>query len=460
MGMKPTSIIDMLAMSDYTKSDFGNDFKWGVATAAYQIEGAWNKDGKGLSIWDTFSHGKKNVLNGDTGDVACDFYHRYEEDIALIKSLNMDVFRFSISWPRILPNGTGIVNQKGLDFYHRVIDTCLELGIEPWITCYHWDLPQALQDKGGWANREIVNWFSEYVKILGREYGDKVKNWMVLNEPAGFTSVGYMLGMHAPGIKSLKQWMKTIHFCNLAMAEGGRVLRAEVPDGNIGSTWSVSAVDSKKPGVKRHDNAAKKADALLNRLFLEPCLGMGYPREDLPIVKRLEKHILPGDEEKLKFDFDFIGIQNYFRTVARFSLWPPILWANIVDAKKLVEDESELTEMKWEVNPDGMYRILMQMAKYGKPMIITENGAAFKDELVDGRVRDVRRKKFYQDYIGNVLKAKRAGADIRGYFAWTFMDNFEWAEGYHPRFGIVYNDFETQQRTVKDSGLWFREFLK
>ena len=253
--------------------------------------------------------------------------------------------------------------------------------------------------------------------------------------------------------------MPAIHYCNLAMAEGGRVLRSNVENGNIGSTWSVTAIEPKNQS-KRHVNAARKANAMFNRLFIEPCLGLGYPFEDLPIIKRLEQYIEPGDDEKLKFDFDFVGVQNYFRTIAKFSLWPPIMWANIVDGKKLVEDESELTEMGWEISPDGFYRVLKQFGEYGKPMIVTENGAAFEDHFEDGKIHDSRRTEFYQNYIGNMLKAKKEGVDIRGYFAWTFMDNFEWAEGYHPRFGIVHNDFETQKRTVKDSGLWFREFLK
>jgi beta-glucosidase len=455
----PIKAISLPANVTYKKADFGRDFLWGVATAAYQIEGAWNVDGKGVSIWDTFTHGKKNIKSGENGDTACDFYHSYEKDIQLVKDLNMDVFRFSISWTRILPNGIGEVNQKGLDFYHKVIDKCLAVGLQPWVTCYHWDLPQALQDLGGWTNRDIVKWFAVYVEVISKAYGDKVKNWMVLNEPAGFIGAGYMLGIHAPGERGLKKFMKGIHFTNLALAEGGRVLRKNVPNGNIGSTWSCSAIEPKTQ-AKRHVNAAKKADALFNRVFLEPCLGMGYPFEDLPIISRLKKYIEPGDEEKMKFDFDFIGVQNYFRTVARFSLWPPVMWANVVDAKKLVKDESELTEMKWEVYPEGIYKVLKQFQAYNKRLIVTENGAAFKDVVENGSVHDTRRTKFYQDYLAQVLRAIQEGVPVHGYFAWTLMDNFEWAEGFHPRFGLIHNDFETQKRTIKDSGLWFQSFLK
>ncbi len=457
--LNPKTILAMLPDAGFTKADFGKNFLWGVATAAYQIEGAWDEDGKSPSIWDTFTHKKGNIKTGENADVSCDFYHRYEEDLELLKSMNMDVFRFSISWSRILPYGTGKVNQKGLDYYHRVIDKCLSLGIQPWITAYHWDLPQVLQDKGGWTNRDIVDWFAEFVGVLAKNYGDKVKNWMVMNEPAAFVGLGYMAGMHAPGERGLGKFMAAIHHSNLAMAEGGRILKANVPQGNIGSTWSCTAIEPKS-NAKRHRNAARKADVLFNRIFIEPSLGMGYPFEDLKLIKRLKKYILPGDDEKLKFDWDFIGVQNYFRTVAKFSLWPPIMWANTVKGKKLVDNEEDLTQMGWEISPDGIYRIIKQYAEYGKPMLVTENGAAFEDHVEGDRVHDERRVKFYQDYIRKVLKAKQEGVDLRGYFAWTMMDNFEWAEGYHPRFGLIHIDFETQERRMKDSALWFREFLK
>lgn len=446
---------------EMTRNDFGPDFKWGAATAAYQIEGAWNTDGKGLSIWDTFTHKKGKIKNSENGDVACDFYHHFKEDIGLVKQMNMNVFRFSIAWSRILPKGTGEINQKGIDFYNNVINTCIELGVEPWITLYHWDIPQALEDKGGWANREVINWFKEYVTVCAQNFGDRVKNWMIFNEPAAFTGLGYMTGTHAPGKKSLGKYPKVIHHVVLCQAEGGRIIRELVNNANVGTTFSMSAIHP-KDSSKKHVDAAKRMDALLNRLFIEPALGLGYPSKDFTYIKEVEKHMEPGDEQKMIFDFDFHGVQNYFRIVATQAAFPPVLWANQVKPSKLVKDESELTDMKWEVYPEGIYQVIKQLANYKgvKKIVVTENGAAFPDIVEGDAVHDVRRIQFFKDYLAQVLRAKNEGAPVQGYFVWSLLDNFEWAEGYHPRFGLVHVDYETQKRTVKDSGLWFKDFLK
>ena len=450
---------NMLNLGPLTlREAFGRDFKFGVATAAYQIEGAWNLDGKGPSIWDTFSHKKGKILNGDNGDVSCDFYHNFSQDLALLQSMNMDVFRFSTAWSRIMPEGQGPLNIKGIDFYHRVIDRCLALGIEPWLTCYHWDLPQALQDEGGWFNRDSIAWFSDFVEVLAKYYGDKVKHWMVFNEPMAFTGLGYMSGGHAPGIRSFKQFKAAVHHVTVAQGEGGRILKELLPDASVGTTFSCTAVEPKS-NAPRHQKAAKKADALFNRLFIEPAMGMGYPTEDLSMIQGIERWVKDGDMERATFDFDFIGLQNYFRSVARFSFWPPVFWANLVKANKLTKEEN-ITEMGWEVSPEGMYHVLKQFGEYGKRIIVTENGAAFEDHVEGNFVHDSRRLDFYKQYIGQVLRAKREGIPIDGYFAWTFLDNFEWAEGYHPRFGIVHVDFENQERLIKDSGLWFKEQLR
>lgn len=444
----------------FSKADFGPNFKWGVATAAYQIEGAYQEDGRGLSIWDTFSHKKKNIKTGENGDVACDFYHRYYDDIAMIKAMNMDVNRFSVSWPRIMPEGKGTVNQKGIDFYHKVIDRTLELGLEPWITCYHWDLPQALQDKGGWVNRDIIGWFNDYVDVISKAYGDKVKNWMVLNEPMAFVAVGNLLGMHAPGYRNFKKFYAAAHHASMAQAEGARVIRSNVSGSNVGSTFSCSAI-TPKTDREKDLKAAAKMDALVNRLFIEPAVGKGYPVDGWKLLENIYKYVKPGDEEKLKADFDFIGVQNYTRIMVRHSLWPPILWANQVKPKKLVGPE-DITDMGWEVYPEGIHQVLKQFAAYPgvDKIFVTENGAAFPDIVEGGRIHDARRVEFYKKYLAQVLKAKQEGVNVQGYFCWTLMDNFEWAEGYMPRFGLVHVDFETQKRTMKDSGLWFKEFLK
>ena len=460
--LKPfNGLAQKTAMNELTKAAFGKDFLFGTATAAAQIEGAWNLDGKGPSNWDVFCEKSRKIKGRDTNKEACDFYHKYPEDIATMDSIGFDVFRFSTAWSRILPYGTKHVNQRGIDFYDRVIDTTLEKGMQPWLTLYHWDLPQILEEKGGWTNRDVVSWFEEYVALCAQRFGDRVKNWMVFNEPLAFTSLGYLLGMHAPGKLGIKNFLRATHHTTLSQAAGGRVLRELLPaNAQIGTTFSVSAVEPRTEKEKDR-RAARTLDAFLNRLFIEPTLGMGYPTEDLNLIKNIHRHMAPGDEEKMIFDFDFFGVQNYFRTVAKHSPFIPFLWANFLKANKLVNDpETQITEMGWEVSPTGIYRILKQFHKYGKPLYVTENGAAFHDTLnPDGSVHDPLRIKFYQDYLSNVLKAKQEGVDIRGYFLWTFMDNFEWAEGYEPRFGIVYNDYETQTRYLKDSALWWQKFL-
>jgi len=441
--------------AEITKSDFGKDFNWGVATSAYQIEGAWNADGKGESVWDRFTSRQRNVKDKTNGNETIDFYNRSESDLKLLKSLNFENFRFSFSWSRILPDGTGKINEKGIDFYNKIIDTCLELGIEPWAMLYHWDLPQKLDDRGGWTNRDIVDWFSEYTEICTRRFGDRIRHWMVLNEPAGFTTLGYLSGMHAPNQSSINKFLASVHHACLCQAEGGRIIRNNVKESHIGTTFSCSFTEPHK-SFESHQRAARRLDVMLNRLFIEPSLGLGYPSEDLPFLRKIDKYIQPGDDEKVKFDFDFIGIQNYFRVISKPSLIP-FIWANKVKPDR----QAELTDMGWEVNPEGIYNIIMQFAKYPvKEIIITENGAAFPDQLVNGEVHDVRRINFYKQYLQQILRAKKDGANIKGYFAWTFIDNFEWAEGFRPRFGMVYNDFNTQERTVKDSGWWFRGFLK
>ncbi len=447
---------------DFSKKDFGDNFKWGVAVAAYQIEGAWNEDGKSPSVWDHFTQKRKGkIKNKENGNIACDFYHRYSGDIGLVKEMNFDVFRFSTAWTRLLPQGTGQVNQKGIDYYHRVIDRCLEAGVEPWITLYHWDLPQILEKKGGWANRDVIAWFSEYADLVTRSYGDKVKNWMVLNEPMAFTAVGYLMGMHAPGRIAPGKFLKVAHHATMVQAEGGRIIRRNVPQANIGTTFSCSISEPKTDG-KADKKAANRMDILMNRLFIEPALGMGYPTQDFAYIKGIEKHIKEGDREKMAFDFDFIGLQNYTRFVIRHSAIIPFVGANQVKPKRRGVPPENITEMGWEVYPEGIYRIIKQFAAYPNipPIIITENGCAFPDTVgADGRINDKLRVDFFKKYLEQILRAKNEGVDIRGYFVWTLMDNFEWAEGYKPRFGLVHVDFDTQQRRIKDSGLWFKDFL-
>jgi beta-glucosidase len=444
--------------SDLNKKLFGDDFTWGVATAAFQIEGAHDHEGKGQSIWDVFSAKKGNIQYGHKPGDACDFYNRYESDIDLVKQLNIPNFRFSISWSRVFPEGTGSVNQAGIDYYNRVIDYCIKQGVEPWVTLYHWDLPHALELKGGWTNREIINWFTEFVTVCAQNFGDRVKNWMIMNEPSVFTGAGYFLGIHAPGRKGLGNFMPAVHHAILCMAAGGRTLRSILPDVQIGTTFSCTYIEpaSDKP---RDVAAAKRVDTLLNRVYIEPTLGLGYPVADLSILKKMDKYIQPGDMENAKFDFDFIGIQLYTREIVKYSLLTPYVHASLIGAKKR---NVPLTDMGWEVYPPAIYEMLKKFNAYTgiKKIYVTENGAAFPDEVKDGKVDDPRRVEYLQNYLQQVLKAKNEGNKVSGYFVWTLTDNFEWAEGFHPRFGLIHVDFDTQQRIVKSSGQWYADFIK
>jgi len=444
--------------ANLSKQLFGNDFIWGVSTAAPQTEGAFDADNRGLSVWDVFAQTKGKTLNGDHPQIATDFYNRYREDILLVKQLNIPNFRFSIAWPRIMPDGTkSSPNQAGIDFYNRVIDFCLECGVEPWVTIYHWDIPHALEQKGGWTNREVVNWFSDFVTICAQSFGDRVKHWMVMNEPSVFVGAGYFLGLHAPGRTGVKNFLPAVHHAVLCMAAGGRILRQLCPETTIGTTFSCSHVEpySSKP---RHIAAAKRVDAILNRLFFEPTIGLGYPTE-VKIFNELKKYMLPGDEDLMVFDFDFIGLQNYTREIVKASFFVPYVGARLIKPEKR---SVPITAMKWEVYPQAIYHIIKKFDAYPqiKKIIMTENGAAFPDTVIDGEVDDPLRLQYLKDHITQVLKAKNEGCKVGGYFVWTLSDNFEWAEGYHPRFGIIHVDFETQKRTVKSSGKWYGDFLR
>jgi beta-glucosidase len=455
--LNTSELIRYAPAGDFLKADFGTGFKWGVAASSYQTEGAWNLDGKSESNWDYFSRIPGKIERGENADIAADFYHRYNEDIDLIKAMNFKVFRFSLSWPRILPEGTGTVNQKGIDFYHKVIDKCLYEGIEPWITLYHWDMPQVLEAMGGWANRKIIDWFSEYAEVVTKEYGFKVKNWMVINEQLSYTGNGYMEGIFAPGKKSLKAFMKSVHNSVLCNAEGGRIIRKNVSGANIGTTFAntwVEPIDQKKKNIE----AAARMDAIMNRLFIEPCLGLGYPEDTVPILKKMKSLYEAGDETRMAFDFDFIGIQYYYRTIAKKSIVPGMRAKEVVASKRGVP----ANEMEGEIYPEGLYHILKKYNSYKgiRNLIVTENGTCVPDKLENGRVHDKERIDYFKNHLAALLKAKKEGVNVNGYFVWSPTDNFEWDKGYRTRFGLVYVDFKTLERYIKDSGLWFKEFLK
>jgi len=449
--------MNKIESSFLNKNQFGNDFLWGISTAAFQIEGAHDADGKGSSIWDVFTSQKGKIKNGHHAITACDFYNSYQEDINLIKELNIPNFRFSISWPRIMPTGVHPVNQAGIDYYNKIIDSLLASGIEPWITLYHWDLPHELEVKGGWTNRESVSWFKEYVEVCVQYFGDRVKNWMVINEPSVFTGAGYFLGIHAPGKKGITNYLKAMHHVTLATATGGKIIREKVPDAHIGTTFSCTHIEPATESPKDIE-AAKRVDTLLNRTFIEPILGLGYPQKDLPVLKKLNNYILEDDLNNLAFDFDFIGLQCYTREVVKHSILTPYIGAELISAEKR---NVISTDMGWEVYPPAMYHILKKFNEYDgiKKIIITENGAAFPDTVQNGKVHDIKRTHFIQDNLEQILKAKNEGLNVDGYFVWTLTDNFEWAEGYNARFGLIHVDFETQKRTIKNSGLWFKDFL-
>ena len=444
----------------FSAKDFGKNFNWGVAIAAAQNEGAADLYGKGPSIWDVYSKRVGKIKGGGKPSVGCDFYHRYKDDLLLAKALGFNSFRFSISWARIMPDGVGRINKEGINFYHHLIDECLLLGLTPFVTLYHWDLPQELEKRGGWTNFLITRWFSRYVFICAEAFGAKVKNWIILNEPTGFTALGYMLGTHAPGKKGLGNYLPAVHHAAMAQAEGGRIIRKMVPNAHIGTTFSFSQVlpySDKKDDIE----AANRVDVLINRMFLEPALGKGYPIDDT--FKLLEKFQMQNKTwkftDRLHFNFDFIGIQYYFPVVIRYNNLIPILQASEV---KPSSRKVPTTAMGWEVNADSFYRTIKRIWLHGsvKEIIITENGSFYKDELKNGVINDTERIIYFQQHLQAVLKAKKEGVNIKGYFAWTLMDNFEWSEGYHARFGLVHVDFKTQLRTIKNSGYWWRDFLR
>lgn len=440
-----------------TRRAFGDDFIWGAATSAAQSEGAWNEDGRGPSIWDTFAAQSKN-LSGNNGPAkGSDFYHQYPNDIRLLGLLGFKNFRFSISWSRILPNGQGRINQKGLSFYHRLIDLCLLKGITPWCTLYHWDLPQALQDKGGWANRDIINYFEDYVQIVTNEFGDKVKHWMVLNEPTAFTGVGYFLGLHAPGKRGLSQFLPAMHHAALCQPIGEMVIRSNVPYSYVGTTYSCTGIHPHSQSVQ-DVQAAERMDAMLNRLFIEPAMGLDYPVKSLPVLRKVYDYFGPNDEKILPCNFDFIGLQPYTREVVSHRFIIPYLQARLIPAN---ERSVQHTAMNWEVYPPVMREMVEKFAAYSnvKDIIITENGAAFPDQVIDGRIDDQQRQSYFVNHLKELQNCVLDGLPVKGYFVWSLTDNFEWAESYRPRFGLIYVDYEDQTRIVKDSGYWFQRFL-
>ncbi len=444
---------------------FPKDFLWGTATASYQIEGAWNEDGKGESIWDRFCRVPGAVENGHTGEVACDHYHRWPEDIALMKSLGLQAYRLSLSWPRVLPTGRGTVNQPGLDFYSRLVDGLLEAGITPFVTLYHWDLPQALQDTGGWPARSTAEAFVEYAEVVSRQLGDRVKHWITHNEPYVVAFVGHRDGRHAPGWKDFGAAIRASHHLLLSHGWAVPVLRRNSIGAEVGITLNYSPAVPASPSAADY-HAARYADGQQNRWFLEPLYRGQYPADivaDHATLGHLPPEgmgfIQPGDLQAITAQTDFIGLNYYRRTVARDETAPDNL------PRTITVDPTSYTDMGegWEVYPDGMYEMLCRVHfDYGPPKIyITENGASYSDAPdVDGLVRDDRRINYLSRHFAAAQRAMQAGVPLKGYFVWALLDNFEWARGYNQRFGLIWVDYQTQQRVIKDSARWYQAVIR
>lgn len=442
-----------------TAKNFDKDFIWGVATSAPQIEGAYNIDGKGLSIWDTFSKKAGKIKDKSNLHQACNFYYRYKDDLLIVKALGFKVFRFSIAWTRILPDGKGRVNQDGIRFYHNLIDECLQLGLVPYVTLFHWDLPLELQKEGGWKSHFMLKWFNRFVKVCCDAYGHKVKHWMVLNEPLSFIGLGYMLGVHAPGKKGLSNFLPAVFNATMAQAEGARIIRMHIDNAVIGTTFSCSEIMPYNKENEKDIAAANRIDCIVNRLFVEPTLGLGFPNANFDLIDKLITNTKAWRYyESMKFDFDFIGLQNYFPITIKHSSIIPII--NAIEVKPKTR-KVPTNALGWEINANSFSNIIKQFASYKqvKSIIITENGACFKDKLIDGKVNDIERINYFSSHLKALQNIAEKENKVKGYMAWTLLDNFEWAEGYTARFGLVHVDFKTQLRTIKQSGYWWRDFL-
>lgn len=436
---------------------FPQGFVWGAATSAYQIEGAWNDDGKGESIWDRFSHTPGKIADGSTGDVACDHYHRYPEDMAVMKAIGLGAYRFSISWPRILPRGHGAVNPKGLAFYSRLVDELLSAGIEPFATLYHWDLPWALQELGGWSNRDVAYYFADYAAVVAKRLGDRVKFWITHNEPWVVAWLGYGWGEHAPGLSDPGLALQVAHHLLLSHGLAVEVLRDCCAKGaEIGIALNLSPIHPATASPE-DQRAAHLADGALNRWFLDPLLMGTYPADMLRAFGPLAPQIRAGDMAIISRRIDFLGVNYYTRQMVKHapqSTYLPISSVQVPGA--------EYTEMGWEVYPQGLHELLLRLHReYRAPSLyVTENGAAFNDTMdPDGQIRDTRRIQYLHQHILACHRALQDGVKLKGYFVWSLLDNFEWSYGYTKRFGLVYVDYATQKRIPKGSARWYAQVI-
>ncbi len=432
-------------------------FVWGVATSAYQIEGAVAEDGRLPSIWDTFSHTPGKVTGGGNGDVACDHYHRWRDDIALMRTIGVDAYRFSIAWPRIRPYGDGLVNGAGLGFYDRLVDALLAAGITPYPTLYHWDLPQALQDSGGWTVRDTAERFAEYASIVAATLGDRVTQWATINEPRCAAWIGHLEGRHAPGISDISAAVLASYHLLLGHGLATQAIRAQQPEAEVGVVNLLSACE---PASTRAADvaAAARLDGHANRWWLDPIHGRGFP-EDMLRVYQTELPSKPGDDETIAAPLDWLGVNYYTPSVVADDPHGPPPYAREVSAPP----GTRRTVLDWEIRADGLEQVLLRVTReYGaRRILVTENGSAWADTVaLDGRVHDPERLSYLTEHVASCARAIASGVPLAGYFAWSLLDNLEWADGYGPRFGLVYVDFATQRRVVKDSGAAYAGMIR
>ncbi|MFF9689095.1 GH1 family beta-glucosidase [Streptomyces sp. NPDC014623] len=441
-------------------------FRWGVATSSYQIEGAASEDGRAPSIWDTYCRVPGAVHNAEHGDVACDHYHRMPEDVELIAGLGVDTYRFSLAWPRIQPGGRGLANAKGLDFYKRLVDELHGRNVTPWITLYHWDLPQELEDAGGWPARDTALRFAEYAMLAYEALGDRVEHWTTLNEPWCSAMLGYAYGAHAPGRRDMGDAMGAVHHLLLGHGLAARQMR-EAAGSNpleLGITLNLGTA-TPETGSEADREACRRADGMGTRLYLDPVVHGRYPQDVLDdlAAQNIGLPVQEGDMAAIATPLDVLGV-NFYRG-AMFSGVTEDgspTGADGLPVVRGVERDLPRTAMDWEITPAELTELLLRLQRdYALPTVITENGAAFDDTVAaDGSVPDADRTAYLADHIAAVSEARRQGADVRGYFAWSLMDNFEWAYGYDKRFGIVRVDYDTQVRTLKDSAKWYRDTIR
>ena len=439
------------------RSDFAKDFMWGCSTSSYQIEGAHDVDGKVESIWDRFAAKAGNIGDASDGKIACDHYHRWPEDLNIARDIGFNAYRFSIAWPRIFSEKGDKPNQQGIDFYSRLVDGMLARGLQPWATLYHWDLPQILQDKGGWNDRDTVAQFVKFADVMSHHLGDRVKNWITHNEPWCTAMHGNWDGMHAPGNKDFRTALQVCHHVLLSHGLAIPVIKANVPDAKVGLALSLHPVESASDSQADID-AMVRHDGLRNRWFLDPLHGKGYPEDIWQLCGSDAPVVLPGDLAAIATATDFLGVNYYFPEVIANA--PETL---PLQAKVVVMPDRERTAFGWEVAPEGMATLLKRIVQdyQPAPIYITENGSTYHDVLeADGSVNDVERRNYFIRHLAVLRDVIADGLVVKGYFAWSLMDNFEWAEGYRRRFGMVHVDFETQKRTVKTSGRWYARFLK